>query len=55
MQNKWYHIGIRGNILKGTLADANENRDWHIYFYDNGLDTTTPIGRLYSILIVKYI
>ena len=31
MHNKLYHIGIRGNIARSTLADANENRDWRIY------------------------
>jgi hypothetical protein len=31
MQNKLYHIGIRGRISKSTLAHANENRDWRIY------------------------
>ena len=31
MQNKLYHMGIRGNISKSTLADANEKRDWRIY------------------------
>ena len=31
MQPKLYHMGIRGWISKSTLADANENRDWHIY------------------------
>lgn len=31
MNNKLYHMGIRGKISKSTLADANENRDWHIY------------------------
>jgi hypothetical protein len=31
MQPKLYHMGIRGSISKSTLADANENRDWHIY------------------------
>ena len=30
-QAKLYHLGIRGNIAKSTLADANEKRDWHIY------------------------
>ena len=30
-QAKLYHLGIRGNIAKSTLADANEQRDWHIY------------------------
>ena len=28
---KLYHLGVRGNIAKSTLADANEQRDWHIY------------------------
>ena len=26
-----YHVGIRGNISRSTLADANEKRDWRIY------------------------
>jgi len=28
---KLHHMGIRGNVSKTTLADANEQRDWHIY------------------------
>ena len=28
---KLYHMGIRGNISRNTLAHANENRDWRIY------------------------
>lgn len=31
MQNKLYHMGIRGKISRSTLADANEHRDWRIY------------------------
>ena len=31
MQNKLYHIGIRGRVSKSTLAHANEKRDWRIY------------------------
>jgi hypothetical protein len=31
MREKLYHMGIRGNISRSTLADANENRDWRIY------------------------
>ena len=31
MQPKLYHMGIRGNIARSTLAYANENRDWRIY------------------------
>jgi len=28
---KLYHMGIRGNVSRSTLAEANEMRDWHIY------------------------
>ena len=28
---KLYHMGIHGNVSRSTLAEANENRDWHIY------------------------
>lgn len=31
MQNKLYHMGIRGKVSRSTLADANEKRDWRIY------------------------
>jgi Domain of unknown function (DUF4372)/Transposase DDE domain len=30
-QTKLYHLGIRGNIARSTLADANEQRDCRIY------------------------
>lgn len=30
-QSKLYHMGIRGNISRSTLAEANEKRDWRIY------------------------
>ena len=30
-QNKLYHMGIRGQISRSTMADANEKRDWRIY------------------------
>src|SRR6202046_531051 len=26
---KLYHLGFRGRIARSTLAEANENRDWH--------------------------
>jgi hypothetical protein len=29
--SKLYHLGIRGNISRSALADANETRDWRIY------------------------
>ena len=28
---KLYHLGIRGNVTRSNLADANESRDWRIY------------------------
>src|SRR5246500_1722555 len=28
---KLYHLGLRGNMSRATLADANESRDWRIY------------------------
>jgi hypothetical protein len=31
MRGKLYHMGIRGQVSRSTLADANDNRDWHIY------------------------
>ena len=31
LKSKLYHAGIRGNISRSTLADANEKRDWRIY------------------------
>jgi hypothetical protein len=29
--NLLYHLGLRGKVARSTLADANEERDWHIY------------------------
>ena len=29
--NKLYHLGIRGNVARNTLANANATRDWRIY------------------------
>ena len=31
VQSKLYHCGIRGNVSRNTLANANEHRDWRIY------------------------
>ena len=28
---KLYHLGVRGKVSRGALADANERRDWRIY------------------------
>lgn len=30
-QGQLYHLGLRGEVARSTLADANENRDWRIY------------------------
>jgi Domain of unknown function (DUF4372)/Transposase DDE domain len=30
-QNKLYHLGIRGQVSRNTLAHANSVRDWRIY------------------------
>src|SRR3989338_9496719 len=30
-KSKLYHMGIRGDISRSTLAYANETRDWKIY------------------------
>ena len=29
--SKTYHLGLRGNITRSNLADANERRDWRIH------------------------
>ncbi len=31
LKPKLYHAGIRGNVSRSTLADANESRDWRIF------------------------
>jgi hypothetical protein len=31
MSNRLYHMGFKGKVTRTTLADANENRPWHIY------------------------
>ncbi len=31
MENRLYHMGIRGKVSRSTLADANDSRDWRIY------------------------
>jgi Domain of unknown function (DUF4372)/Transposase DDE domain len=31
MQAKLYHMGIRGQVSRNTLANANNQRDWRIY------------------------
>ncbi len=31
VENKLYHMGLRGKVSRSTLADANEAHDWRIY------------------------
>ena len=31
IKTKLYHVGIRGNVSRSTLSDANNTRDWRIY------------------------
>ena len=47
MREKLYHIGIRGNISRSTLADANEKRDWRIYS-DFALQLIDQARQLYA-------
>ena len=30
-RDKWYHLGFRAQVVRATLAYANENRDWRIW------------------------
>jgi hypothetical protein len=62
-----YHLGIRGNISRSTLADANESRDWRIFAdfartlidqarglyldHDLGIDLTERVYALDSTII----
>ena len=42
-----YHLGIRGNIAKSTLADANEQRDCRIYM-DFSMSLIQTARKLYA-------
>lgn len=46
-QAKLYHLGIRGNIAKSTLADANEKRDCRIYM-DFAMSLIQTARKLYA-------
>ncbi|MFA6202734.1 MAG: IS4 family transposase [Gallionella sp.] len=46
-QSKLYHLGIRGNVSKSTLADANEQRDCRI-FADFAMSLIQTARRLYA-------
>jgi Transposase DDE domain. len=47
MRSKLYHIGFRGNVARNTLANANSQRDWHIYA-DFALSLINTARRLYA-------
>lgn len=44
---KRYHLGVRGQVAKSTLADANEIRDWRI-FRDFALRLIHTARKLYA-------
>ena len=46
-QTKLYHLGIRGNVAKSTLADANEQRDCRI-FADFAMNLIQTARTLYA-------
>src|ERR1700738_2144982 len=39
---KLYYMGIGAVVARSTLADANESRDWRIYFKRNNLSLMPP-------------
>jgi IS4 transposase len=45
--NKLYHMGIRANVSRSTLADANDRRDWRIYA-DFAQSVITIARKLYA-------
>lgn len=46
-ENKLYHMGIRANISRNTLANANSVRDWRVYA-DLAQSLITIARRLYA-------
>jgi hypothetical protein len=46
-REKLYHVGMRGNISRSTLADANEKRDFRIY-QDLGYSLIATARKLYE-------
>lgn len=46
-QEKLYHLGIKGQVSKSTLADASESRDWRIYA-DFGMQLIKQARKLYQ-------
>ena len=45
--SKLYHLGIRGNVARNTLANANATRDWRIYC-DFAQNLIATARRLYA-------
>ena len=50
-RDQLYHLGIRGEVSHSTLADANRERDWRIY-YD--LTTVRVLRRLTAVSSFVY-
>ena len=46
-EQKLYHMGIRGNVSRSTIADANEQRNWQIYA-DLAYSLINTARKLYS-------
>jgi Domain of unknown function (DUF4372)/Transposase DDE domain len=44
---KLYHLGLRGNVSRSALADANEERDWRIH-YEFAQSLIRAARRLYA-------
>ena len=44
---KLYHMGIRGNVFRSTIADTNEQRNWQIYA-DLAYSLINTARKLYS-------
>src|SRR5271169_2141341 len=44
---KLYHMGFRASVVRSTLADANESRDWRI-FADFAHRLIAPARKLYA-------
>ena len=47
MRTKLYHMGIRSQVSRNTLANANNQRDWRIYV------KSAPIRQSYPIQFVN--
>lgn len=51
--NKLYHMGIRSNVSRNTLSNANKIRDWRIIYF--AVATGTVAYERYRVPIMPYI